>query len=278
MRVQALIAVFLLCLLSAHARKHEHYGEGFSIDLPESYDQVLATVREVVNDGVIRGTFQYKGTSELDGAQPAQSSEVFARWTEGGTVLYKLRTHTLSPAHFSESADEGTVVVRYVVQPLTPTGTRLRIDAIFVEDDRRRSHASDGAVENAEFEAVSAKIKEIEQSQAKSKEESVHREQQQRLEELQAQLDRETLALNTALNTQQQLEKHVRELEHTKPARVRTTTADLKAAPYTESKTLQQLAQGSTLTVLAQIPGWYRVQSSDGRQGWVYQLLLEFAP
>jgi SH3-like domain-containing protein len=82
----------------------------------------------------------------------------------------------------------------------------------------------------------------------------------------------------TPLSTDNKLEKQVQQLQHTKPARVRTTTADLKVAPYTESKTLQQLAQGNTVTVLAQIPGWYRVQSSDGRQGWVYELMLEFAP
>jgi hypothetical protein len=57
MRFRVLIAAILLSFFSAHARKHEHYGEGFSIDLPEPYDLVLGTVREVVNDGVIRGTF-----------------------------------------------------------------------------------------------------------------------------------------------------------------------------------------------------------------------------
>ncbi|PYV96254.1 MAG: hypothetical protein DMG89_18350 [Acidobacteria bacterium] len=281
MRARVLVVVafvVFLALLSAYARKHEHYGEGFSIDLPQPYDQLLATVREVVNDGIIRGTFQYKGTSELEGAQSAQTSDAFPRWTEGGMVLYKLRPHTLSPAHFYESADEGTVVVRYVVQPLTPTGIRLRIDAIFQEDSRHHSHASDGAVENSEFEAVSAKIQEAEQREVRSKAESARVEQQQRLEELQSELDRETAELKAAVEKQQQLEQKVQALEHTKPARVRTATADLKVAPYTEAKTVELLSKDTSVAVLAQVSSWYRVQSNDGKQGWVYQLMLEIAP
>jgi hypothetical protein len=278
MRARALIVVVFVALLSAYARKHEHYGEGFSIDLSQPYDQVLAVVQEVVNDGIIRGTFQYKGTSELDGAQSAQGSDAFPHWTEAGKVLYKTRPHTLSPAHFYESADEGVVVVRYVVQPLTPTGTRLRIDAIFQEDSRHHSHTSDGAVENSEFEAVAAKIKEAEEREAKQKQESARGEQQRQLEELQAELDHENSALAAARAREQQLEKQVQQLEHTKPARVRTATADLKIAPYTQSTTLAQLTQGNTVTVLAQVPNWYRVQSANGQQGWVYQLMLEFGP
>jgi Bacterial SH3 domain len=273
-----LLAAILLSLSSSYGRKHERYGEGFSIDLPQPYDQVLAIVQEVVNDGIIRGTFQYKGTSELEGAQPAQGSDAFPHWTEAGKVLYKTRPHTLSPAHFYESADEGTVVVRYVLQPLTPTGTRLRIDAIFQEDSRHHSHNSDGAVENGEFEAVSAKIQEAEEREAKRRQESARGEQQQQLEELQTELDHENSALSAALAKEQELEKRVRQLEHTKPARVRTATADLKSVPYTQAKTLELLSQGSAVTVLAQVPNWYRVQSANGQQGWVYQLMLEFGP
>jgi Bacterial SH3 domain len=278
MRIRVLFAVILLSLSSSYGRKHEHHGEGFSIDLPQPYDQVLAIVQEVVNDGIIRGTFQYKGTSELDGAQSAQTSDAFPHWREAGQVLYKTRPHTLSPAHFYESADEGIVVVRYVAQPLSPVGTRLRIDAIFQEDSRHHSHASDGAVENSEFEAISTKIKEAEARAARRTQESARGEEQQRLDELQAELDRENAALTAALRKQQQLEQQVQQLEHTKAARVRTATAELQAAPYAEAKILELLSQGNAVTVLAQVSNWYRVQSSNGEQGWVYRLMLELGP
>src|SRR5690348_11305912 len=76
-------------------------------------------------------------------------SKAFPPWTGQGKVLYKIRPHTLSPEHFYQSTDEGTVAVRYIVQPLTPSGTRLRIDAVFVEATLRKRHASNGRVEGS---------------------------------------------------------------------------------------------------------------------------------
>src|SRR5207247_3679386 len=82
--------------------------------------------------------------------------------TSALSLLFPYTTLFRSPEHFYQSNDEGTVAVRYIVQALTPSGTRLRIDAVFVEASLRRRHASDGQVENSEFEAVSAKMQDIE--------------------------------------------------------------------------------------------------------------------
>ncbi|PYX08516.1 MAG: hypothetical protein DMG88_09970, partial [Acidobacteria bacterium] len=183
--------MLLLAADRSHARKHEHYGEGFSIDLTQPYEKVLDVVQQITNDGIIRGTFQYKGTEQLDGAESANSSSAFSSWTGQGKVLYKIRPHTLSPEHFYQSNDEGTVTVRYIVEPLPPSGTRLRIDAVFVEATLRKRHASDGQVENSEFEAVSAKMQDLEEADAKGREKLLHDQQQRQLEELQAQLDQE---------------------------------------------------------------------------------------
>jgi hypothetical protein len=35
-------------------------------------------VRLITSDGIIRGTYQYKGTKELDGAEPANKSNAFS--------------------------------------------------------------------------------------------------------------------------------------------------------------------------------------------------------
>src|SRR5205823_13784875 len=101
MRARVLIVVafvVFLALLSSYARKHEHYGEGFSIDLPQPYDQLLATVREVVHDGIIRGTSQYKGTSGLESTQSAQRSDARPQSIEARMGLCNPRRQPTTPA------------------------------------------------------------------------------------------------------------------------------------------------------------------------------------
>jgi hypothetical protein len=271
-------AVILLAADRGHTRRHEHYGEGFSIDLTQPYERVLGVVEQVTNDGVIRGTYQYKGTKELDGAESANTSGAFPRWTGQGKVLYKIRPRTLSPEHFYQSTDEGTVIVRYIVQPLTPSGTRLRIDAVFIETTGHKRHASDGQVENSEFKAVSDTMKDIEDAEAKKREKLVHDQQQHQLEQLQAQLDQETAQLKEVTAKEQQLEQQIQQRPGLQSARVRTANADLKAEPYNQSKTVRLLAQGDQLKVLVKTPAWYHVLTSSGEQGWVYRLMLEVTP
>jgi len=270
------LGILLLLPNLSYARKHEqHYGEGFSVDLTQPYNEVLDVVQQVTNDGVIRGTYEYKGTKDLDGAESANSSKAFSPWTGPGKVLYKIRPHTLSPEHFYQSTDEGTVAIRYIVQPLTPSGTRLRIDAVFVEATLRKRHASDGRVEGSEFEAISDRMKDIEDAEAKRKEKLLHDQQQRQLEQLQAQLDQETARLRAATAKQQQLEEQLQQQQVLHAARVKTFNADLKAEPYNQSKTARLLSQGEQLTVLMETPSWYRVQMATGEQGWVYRLMLE---
>jgi hypothetical protein len=273
-----IFGIVVLSLTPSNARKRQHWGEGFSVDLDQPYDQVLNIVQQVTNDGIIRGTYQYKGTNQLDGAESARTSSAFPKWTGGGTVLYKVRPNTLAPEHFYQSGDSGTVAVRYIVQPAGPNSTQLRIDAIFQEDDRHRSHPSDGLVESNEFGAIAAKIKDLEDVAARQREEEAQKKQQQRVEELEAELDRENATLAAARAKEQQLQGKLHESSPgNRIARVRTPSAQLKAAPYNQSRTLQTLAQGDTVTVLSQTRAWYRVQALNGQLGWVYRLMLEVA-
>jgi hypothetical protein len=257
------------------ARKHEHYGQGFSIDLTQSYDEVRDVVRQITRDGIIRGTYQYRGTNQLDGAEPASKCNAFSPWTGLGEVLYKIRPHTLAPEHFYQSSDEGTVAVRYIVQPLAPSGTRLRIDAIFIEATRRTRHASDGRVEDSEFEAISDTMKEIEDAEGKKREKLLSEQQQHQLEELQTQLDRETEQLKEVIAKEQRLEQQIQQQQGLHAARVKTSSADLKAQPYNQAKTIRLLSEREELTVLLETPAWLRVQTAGGEQGWVYRLMLE---
>jgi Bacterial SH3 domain len=273
------IVVVLFAGRFAHARgKHEHYGDGFTIDLNQPYEEVLGVVQEAVNDGVIRGTFDYKATRELDGAESATTSSAFPHWTDKGMVLYKIHPNTLAPEHFYESTDVGTVVVRYVVLALGPSSTRLRIDAVFEQDSHHYTRASDGSVESNEFEAISDRIKDLEDRAAERRRADALEEQLGKVKEIQTQLDQENARLGVLTDREQQLQKQVSGLQSGKSVRVRTASADLKAAPYNQSKTLQVLSQGEPVTLILQTPGWLRVRASNGTQGWVFGLMLEAAP
>jgi hypothetical protein len=265
-------------LLSSYspAKDGTHYGDGFSIDLDEAYDRVLEVVKGVSEDGVIRGTSEYKGVAELYGAVPtAASSKAFHTPPIEGTLLYKVRTNTLAPEHFYQSNDVGTVTVRYVVKSLGPKSTRLAIDAIFQEESRHHYHPSDGTVENAEFLAISDEIKDIDDKEAKEKQDAVYAVEQKKISELLSQLDQARAELKTASTREQELAGKVHAVSAGKPGHVRTASADVKSEPYNQSKTLYSLSQGDAVTILLETRSWYRVQARNGQQGWVYRLMVE---
>lgn len=268
-------AVILASPLALFARRHVHYGDGFSIDLNEPYEVVLKVLQSITVDGIVRGTGEYKGTQDLLGAIPVKTSDAFKKAAPDGTVLYKLRGHTIAPDHFDNSNDEGTVTVRYVVKSLGAKSTRLSIDAIFVEDSHHRSHLSDGTVENAEFIAISDDIKSLEDQEAKRRQEAEYGKQQQELSALQAKIESEKSGLKAVTEKQQTLLAQLKQAQPGKAGAVRTDTAVLKAAPYTAAKTIQVLAKGDPLTVLLKTRSWYEVETSGGAKGWIYALMIE---
>lgn len=274
-----LFFVFLSALAAApsHGRSREvqHYGDGFSIDLDESYDRVLEVVKNVSEDGVVRGSSEYKGVAELYGAVAGTSSKAFHNPPMPGTVLYKVRPNTLAPEHFFQSNDVGTVTVRYVLRALSPKSTRLAIDAIFQEDSHHHYHPSDGTVENAEFLAISDEIKDLDDQDAKAKQNAEYAAEEKKMADLLTQLDQARAGLKAAKAKEDEVAKQVQTISGGKPGHVRTESADLKAQPYTESKTLGMLSQGDAVTVLLETRSWYRIQAANGQQGWVYRLMLE---
>jgi hypothetical protein len=153
-----------LCVLG-FARSKETGAASFSIDLDKPYSQVVAIVDEVARSGSIKGTFEYRGDEQLTGAQFSEKSQLFPAWTEPGKVFYKVRPKALSPSHFLNSNDVGTVAVRYVVQERGPNLTRLFIDAVFIENARHHGHPSDGYVETCEFGEIGKLLKDREQLQ-----------------------------------------------------------------------------------------------------------------
>src|SRR5215470_18175073 len=156
----------LFMTIGSFCRTRDTGAASFSIDLDKPFNEVLAIIDEVAHSGSIKGTFEYRGDEQLSGALFTEKSSLFPAWTEPGKVFYKIRTKALSPSHFLNSNDVGTVAVRYVVQERGPSSTRLFIDAVYIENARHHGHPSDGYVETCEFGEIGKLLKDREQLQA----------------------------------------------------------------------------------------------------------------
>ena len=274
-----------------HSRSRDYAAATFSIDVDKPYKTVSDVVREVVNNGVIQGTFEYKGDQSLPGADAAQTSSLFRPWDGQGQVFFKVRTNVLSPVHFLNSNDVGTVAVRYVVQELGPNSTRLFLDAVFVENAHHHNHPSDGYVETTEFGVIARRLKELDQQlqagrQAAGTMGSSSQEGQPRVEvidpletgDMRKALADQKAKLDAESGNLHQLESHAQQLRQASVVRVSADWAELKALPYAHSRGMQFLKKGQEVTILATSPYWYRVRSSDGQEGWIYHLLMESQP
>ena len=167
-------AIFLLLttaiLSPAREKKVLQYGAGLIVNVPVPEPEVEQVVEEVAGNTIILGTKEYNKDEYVAGAVAAVSTPVFPAWTEGGKVFYKVRKAALDPRNFKESADVGTLAVRYVVQPQGDKNTVLRIDALFVEDFRHGVHTSNGSVESAEYKDIQDHIAAIELVKAETEE------------------------------------------------------------------------------------------------------------
>lgn len=278
LQITLLLLVCLCAAVPMQGRAKEHYGDGFVTVINHPASDVVDLVRAVAADGIIRGTSEYQGSTELYGAEPLKDSDAFSKWTGGGTIIYKERSNTLAPSHFYGSNDQGTVVVRYVVQPNGANSCTLRIDAIFEEDSHHNHHPSDGQVEASEFEAVIQKVKDLEDLEKKRHQEEVREQMEKQVQDLEAQLDQEKAHLADLNAKAAGLEQAVQRAQGNKLGRIKTDSADLKAGPYTESTTLKTLDRGDPITVLLQTPHWFQVRTGQGQDGWVYRLLVEVGP
>ena len=169
------LAVTLICSVAAFSapRKEKdsaQYGAGLIVNIPFPEAEVEKVVEEVIQNGIIRGTKEYNKDEYISGANPVTSTKVFPESVEGGKVYYKVRLMALDPRNFKDSSDVGTLAVRYVVQAQGDKNTVLRIDARFVEDFRRTSHASNGSVESAEYKSIHDQLESIEQMNAQTAE------------------------------------------------------------------------------------------------------------
>jgi hypothetical protein len=169
----------------------------------------------------------------------------------------------------------------------------LRIDAIFVEDFRRRSHASDGSVENAEYKDIHDHVESFELMKAQAVEAEREKEAaRQKTATLSAppsalsnppqtapEKSVETPALadpNTA--SIDDLQKKARELRQLAERKVKATGTALRSAPFHTATSLRLLAPGSEVLIVISSPYWFGVETHNGQHGWVFRDDLEEMP
>jgi hypothetical protein len=164
------ICCLILCCLPLLGREKDavQYGMGLIVNIPFPEAEVSQVVADITQNGIIRGTKEYNKDDYVADATGANSTHVFPAWTGGGKVFYKVRLHALDPRNFKNGGDVGTLAVRYVVQPQGDKNTILRIDALFVEDFRRVSHASNGSVESAEYKDIHDRLDAIDLMKAQT--------------------------------------------------------------------------------------------------------------
>jgi hypothetical protein len=280
----AMLSVLWLALAVAplHSREHkrkEEFGQTFSTEIAAPESEVLQAVEAVVEDGMIQGSFEYNKDKYIDRASSAESSPLFAHWTEPGKVFYKVRTKVLAPANFKETGDEGTLAVRYVVQSRDANRTILRIDAVFAEDFRRTVHVSNGSVESAEYKDIQDHVDSVELQKTQNQQSEKQRQEElaKRALERKTQED-EALALASAQSSVQGLEQHVQDLRRQAERVIRAPGAQLKSAPFHTASNLKSLDAGTEVVIIVATPYWYGVETEDGQHGWIHHQQLEPLP
>lgn len=280
----ALPIIMMLCQLCSatqvHAAKERNLSSpGFVTEFPATLDDVLQALQVVVQNQIIQGTYMFEKERTLTGATAAESTPLFEPWLEGGKVFYKIRTDVIAPRHFRDSADQGTIAVRYIVTALSPERTRLRIDAIFVEKARRAAHASDGTVESSEFKIIQEHVQTIqnvrqEAADAQRRRESIDLANQTIIR----QREDETARLAAAESSVRDLEQRVDALRHQIEMRIKAPGTSLKSAPFYSAADEAALAAHMEVLIVIVTPRWYGVETPDGQRGWLPLDRLEPLP
>ena len=275
-----LILAFLAPAI-AHAapqRDKSPFPEGFAIDVKGSEDDVVKAVQSVTEDQVIHGTWVYARETTLTDAAAEASSSFYGPWPGPGHVFYKVRRGALSPKHFKDSTDIGTITVRYVVQAVSPNRTHIQIDAAFVEDATHKVHASDSTVETSEFAEVNTRLLEIQREEQKTLETLKQREVEVAARAASKQRDEEIARLNSAESSLRDLQSRAHQLRHDIEVRVKNPNTELKAAPFQRAAKLQSLVANTEVVVEIITPYWYGIETAEGQRGWLRQDQVEPLP
>ena len=259
--------------------KEAPISAGLVREFPASPDNVRQAVRDVIHDKIIHGTLVFDKEPILTGAEVADSTPLFPSWEGPGEVFYKIRKEVVAPRHFLQSADMGTIAVRYVVIPAEGNRTRVRIDAVYVESAHKVVHASDGNVEKMEMKEVKDRIETAEQAALQAADAKRRKESAEIVHQTYVrQREDETTRLNSAESSEKLLQQQVDALRHQLERLVKEPGAELKAAPFQSAATLKSVPAGTDLVVLIVTPHWLGVETAEGQRGWIQEEKLEPLP
>lgn len=274
-----LCSIFGAAMITAATPQRDSAGPGFVQELPAALRDVQQALDEVLEDQTIQGTYIFDKDRTLTGAQAVSSTPFFEHWKGEGTVFYKIRTDAIAPRHFVNSGDQGTIAVRYIVTSLGPNRTRLRIDAVFVENSRRTIHPSDGTVESGEFKVFQEHLHAIEHFEQQALEAKRRRDSSDLVRETLAfQHEDESTRLAAAQSSVQDLEQRVHSLRQEVERRVKAPGADLKAAPFRSAAKVASLSAYTDVVIMIVTAHWYGVETPDGQHGWLPLDQLESLP
>jgi hypothetical protein len=291
----AILALLLAAPLEGRKKDAVDYGTGLIVNIPLPESEVAQAVGDVAQNGIIRGSVEYSKDEYIPGATAVVSTALFPQWTEGGKVFYKVRKQVVDPTNFKDSGDLGTLAVRYVVQPQGDKDTVLRIDAVFVEDFRRTSHASNGSVESSEYKNIQDHLDAIELMKKQAVE--AEEDRQERLSKKKFGMGNDAPAAvaplpaapaaeeskadapeSVAMAPGETLAQHVADLRRRVERVVKVPGAPLKSAPFHSANTLKSLPSGTEVLIVISTPYWFGIETHDGLHGWIPREQLEQLP
>jgi hypothetical protein len=275
----ALICSLFIYSSAARAAKDQTIGPGMTKEFSASSADVLQALTEVLEDQTIHGTLIYDKQPTLTGAEQVESSPLFPPWTGPGKLFYKIRKDAIAPRNFIDSRDQGTIAVRYILIPVSADRTRLRVDAIYVENTRRTLHLSEGMVETSEVKAIQEHLEAIQLAEQDAEDARRRRESADLIRETRLhQREDESTRLASAQSSVAELQQKVVALRHEVERRVKAPGADMKAAPFRSAATVQTLAAYKEVVIVIVTPHWLGVETSEGQRGWLHEDQLELLP
>lgn len=189
-------------------------------------------------------------------------------------MFYKVKKKAVAPEHFPSSTGEGTVTVRYIVQPIEAHKTKLRIDAVYFEESLRTRYFSDGSVEEAEYDEIQTQLNAFTAKASASAPPVQTAVLAQDSAELQNTQAREQALVGEAKAGEQKLQEQLKQLQFNSQGQVGSEGIPLKSYPYNSSSTIRPLEKEERVTVLATSRYWYRIRTSKGEEGWIYYAFL----
>jgi len=252
---------------------------GLVREFTASIGDVRQAVISVQKDHIIHGTLIFDREPTLTGAEDVNATPLFDPWQGPGEVYYKIRREAIAPRHFLDSADAGTIGVRYIIIPVTEERTRVKVDAVYIESAHKTVHPSDGSVEKNEMKEIKDALDSLQQAASDAAD--------ARRRELSAELVRQSYArqreeestrVSTAQANEKEMEQEIVSLRHELERRVKAPGADMKAAPFQSAANLKTLAAYTEVVVLIVTPHWLGVETPEGQRGWLPLEQLEPLP